>query len=104
MPDLKNYTAHLIAHQVSEEFLICHAREEVGSDWAPFSHNRAMDKVRELAAYLGYRLEPVTHEIAPPAKSEPSNVVQIGDHDKEYRNTVDTVASIVGAPQFDGAA
>ncbi len=43
-------------------------------------------------------------EIAHPAKSEPSNVVQIGDHDKEYRNTVDTVASIVGAPQFDGAA
>lgn len=101
MPDLKNYTAHLIAHQVSEEFLICHAREEVGSDWAPFSHNRAMDKVRELAAYLGYRLEPVTHEIAPPAKSEPSNVVQIGS---DYQRTVDAVASIVGAPQFDGAA
>jgi len=101
MPDLKNYTAHLIAHQVSEEFLICHAREEVGSDWAPFSHNRAMDKVRELAAYLGYRLEPVTHEIAPPAKSEPSNVVQIGS---DYQRTLDTVDSIVGAPQFDGAA
>ena len=101
MPDLKNYTAHLIAHQVSEEFLICHAREEVGSDWAPFSHSRAMDKVRELAAYLGYRLEPVTQEIAPPAKSEPSNVVQIGS---DYQRTVDTVASIVGAPQFDGAA
>ena len=101
MPDLKNYTAHLIAHQVSEEFLICHSREEVGSDWAPFSHNRAMDKVRELAAYLGYRLEPVTQEIAPTAKSEPSNVVQIGS---DYQRTVDTVASIVGAPQFDGAA
>lgn len=101
MPDLKNYTAHLIAHQVSEEFLICHAREEVGSDWAPFSHSRAMDKVRELAAYLGYRLEPVTQEIAPTAKSEPSNVVQIGS---DYQRTVDTVASIVGAPQFDGAA
>jgi hypothetical protein len=43
-------------------------------------------------------------EITSPAKSEPYNVVQIGDHDKEYRNTVDTVASIVGAPQFDGAA
>lgn len=101
MPDLKNYTAHLIAHQVSEEFLICHAREEVGSDWAQFSHSRAMDKVRELAAYLGYRLEPVTPEIAPTAKSEPSNVVQIGS---DYQRTVDTVASIVGAPQFDGAA
>ncbi|MBN8979433.1 MAG: hypothetical protein J0I08_23490 [Rhizobiales bacterium] len=101
MPDLKNYTAHLIAHQVSEEFLICHAREEVGSDWAPFSHSRAMDKVRELAAYLGYRLEPVTQEIAPTAQSEPSNVVQIGS---DYQRTVDTVASIVGAPQFDGAA
>lgn len=101
MPDLKNYTAHLIAHQVSEEFLICHAREEVGSDWAPFSHNRAMDKVRELAAYLGYRLEPVTQEIAPTAKSEPSNVVQICS---DYQRTVETVASIVGAPQFDGAA
>lgn len=35
---------------------------------------------------------------------QPSNVVQIGNHDKEYLNTVDTVASIVGAPQFDGAA
>jgi hypothetical protein len=104
MPDLKNYTAHLIAHQVSEEFLICHAREEVGSDWAPFSHSRAMDKVRELAAYLGYRLEPVTQEIAPTAKSYPSNVVQIGDHSPEYVQTLDTVASIVGAPQFDGAA
>lgn len=93
MPDLKNYTAHLIAHQVSEEFLICHAREEVGSDWAPFSHNRAMDKVRELAAYLGYRLEPVTQEIAPTAKSEPSNVVQIGS---DYQRTVDTVSTIMG--------
>jgi len=101
MPDLKNYTAHLIAHQASEEFLICHAREEVGSDWAPFSYNRALDKVRELAAYLGYRLEPVTQEIAPTAKSEPSNVVQIGS---DYQRTVDTVAEIVGAPQFDGAA
>lgn len=101
MPDLKNYTAHLIAHQVSEEFLICHAREEVGSDWAPFSHNRAMDKVRELAAYLGYRLEPVTQEIAPTAKSEPSNVVQIGS---EYQRDLDTVTIIGGAPQFDGAA
>lgn len=101
MPDLKNYIAHLIAHQVSEEFLICHAREEVGSDWAQFSHSRAMDKVRELAAYLGYRLEPVTQEIAPPAKSEPSNVVQI---DSEYQRKVDTVAEIVGAPQLDGAA
>lgn len=93
MPDLKNYTAHLIAHQVSEEFLICHAREEVGSDWAQFSHSRAMDKVRELAAYLGYRLEPVTQEIAPPAKSEPSNVVQIGS---DYQRTVDTVSTIMG--------
>ena len=93
MPDLKNYTAHLIAHQVSEEFLICHAREEVGSDWAQFSHSRAMDKVRELAAYLGYRLEPVTQEIAPPAKSEPSNVVQIGG---DYQRTVDTVSTIMG--------
>lgn len=102
MPDLKNYTAHLIAHQVSEEFLICHAREEVGSDWAPFSHSRAMDKVRELAAYLGYRLEPVTQEIAPTAKSYPSNVVQIGD--AGYQRDIDTVAEIVGAPQFDGAA
>ena len=93
MPDLKNYTAHLIAHQVSEEFLICHAREEVGSDWAQFSHSRAMDRVRELAAYLGYRLEPVTQEIAPPAKSEPSNVVQIGS---DYQRTVDTVSTIMG--------
>lgn len=40
-------------------------------------------------------------EIAPTAKSEPSNVVQIGS---DYQRTVDTVASIVGAPQFDGAA
>lgn len=93
MPDLKNYTAHLIAHQASEEFLICHAREEVGSDWAPFSHSRAMDKIRELAAYLGYRLEPVTQEIAPTAKSEPSNVVQIGS---DYQRTVDTVSTIMG--------
>ena len=93
MPDLKNYTAHLIAHQASEEFLICHAREEVGSDWAPFSHSRAMDKVRELAAYLGYRLEPVTQEIAPTANSEPSNVVQIGS---DYQRTVDTVSTIMG--------
>lgn len=43
-------------------------------------------------------------EIAPTAKSEPSNVVQIGDHDKDYCNTDETVASIVGAPQLDGAA
>lgn len=43
-------------------------------------------------------------EIAPTAKSEPSNVVQIGDHSPEYVQTLDTVASIVGAPQFDGAA
>ena len=96
MPDLKNYTAHLIAHQVSEEFLICHAREEVGSDWAPFSHNRAMDKVRELAAYLGYRLEPITQEIAPTAKSEPSNVVQIGDHDPELNRQMNVVSTIMG--------
>lgn len=40
-------------------------------------------------------------EIAPTAKSEPSNVVQIGG---DYQRTVDTVASIVGEPQFDGAA
>lgn len=101
MPSLKNYTAHLIAHQAAEEFLICHAREEVGSDWAGFSQNRALEKVRELAAYLGYRLEPVSKEIAPTAKSEPSNVVQIGG---EYQRNLDTVAEIVGAPQFDGAA
>ena len=43
-------------------------------------------------------------EIAPTAKSEPSNVVQIGDHDPEYKRNLDTVAEIVGAPQFDGAA
>jgi len=30
--------------------------------------------------------------------------VQIGDHSPEYVQTLDTVASIVGAPQFDGAA
>ena len=40
-------------------------------------------------------------EIAPTAKSEPSNVVQI---DSEYQRKVDTVAEIVGAPQLDGAA
>lgn len=43
-------------------------------------------------------------EIAPTAKSEPSNVVQIGDHSPEYVKTLDTVAEIVGAPQLDGAA
>jgi hypothetical protein len=84
MPDLKNYTAHLIAHQAAEEFLICHAREEVGSDWAGFSQNRAIEKVRELAAYLGYRLEPVTEENASTANSEPSNVVHIISHDPEW--------------------
>ena len=40
-------------------------------------------------------------EIAPTAKSEPSNVVQI---DSEYQRKVDTVAEIVGAPLLDGAA
>lgn len=65
----------------------------------------------EDAAYTRRRLVDIdaaiasaSPEIAPTAKSEPSNVVQIGDHDKEYRNTVETVAGIVGAPQFDGAA
>ncbi|MGB6080274.1 MAG: hypothetical protein WBF99_12520 [Xanthobacteraceae bacterium] len=40
-------------------------------------------------------------DIAPTVKSEPSNVVQIGS---EYQRNLDTVAEIVGAPQFDGAA
>ena len=31
-------------------------------------------------------------------------VVQVGDHDPEYKRNLDTVAEIVGAPQFDGAA
>jgi hypothetical protein len=84
MPDLRDYTAHLIAHQAAQEFLICHARKEVGSDWAVFAHNHAIQKVRELAAYLGYRLEPVTEEIAPAADSEPSNMAHIISHDPEW--------------------
>lgn len=54
---------------------------------------------RALAAVLA-----AEKEIAPTVKSEPSNVIQIGDHSPEYVQTLDTVASIVGAPQFDGAA
>ena len=35
-------------------------------------------------------------EIAPTAKSEPSNVVQIGDHDPELRRQIDAVSTIMG--------
>ena len=75
--------------------------------WHKLNHD---ERVLTLAS-AKHELEPALvavvlaeREIAPTAKSEPSNVVQIGDHSPEYLNTLDTVASIVGAPQFDGAA
>lgn len=97
------YMAHLLAQYVSEEFLLHSVYRTAGeaqSENAERTRNNGISRLKELAALLGYRLEPVTQEIAPTAKSEPSNVVQIGS---DYQRTVDT-ASIVGAPQFDGAA
>ena len=75
--------------------------------WDKFNHHERVVALASAKHELERALVAVLaaeKEIAHPAKSEPYNVVQIGDHDKEYRNTVDTVASIVGAPQFDGAA
>ena len=75
--------------------------------WDKFNHHERVVALASAKHELERALVAVVlaeKEITSPAKSEPSNVVQIGDHDKEYRNTVDTVASIVGAPQFDGAA
>lgn len=66
------------------------------ADDAAYTRRRLVDIDAAIAS--------ASPEIAPTANSEPSNVVQIGDHSPEYVQTLDTVAEIVGAPQFDGAA
>lgn len=104
MRDQNSYIAHLIAQQISENFLLAYSRAESGDDTTDYSRDRGVQTVRELAAHLGFTLVPAEQSNAPTAVSEPSNVVQIGDHSPEYVQTLDTVASIVGAPQFDGAA
>lgn len=101
MRDQNSYIAHLIAQKISENFLLAYSRAESGDDTADYSRDRGVQTVRELAAHLGFTLVPAEQSNAPTAVSEPSNVVQIGS---DYQRTLDTVASIVGAPQFDGAA
>ena len=81
-----------------------HALFFYGEDMSEARRQRIITDARAKTEKLLAAIVAAEQFIAPAARSEPSNVVQIGDHDKEYRNTLDTVASIVGAPQFDGAA
>ena len=72
--------------------------------WDKFNHHERVVALASAKHELERALVAVVlaeKEITSPAKSEPSNVVQIGS---DYQRTVDAVASIVGAPQFDGAA
>jgi hypothetical protein len=88
----------------------CRVGDIIGPLHAIYYHAELLgvDLQRETLADVRSKVEELLvaiiaaeQSIAPTAKSEPSNVVQIGS---EYQRNLDTVAEIVGAPQFDGAA
>lgn len=56
----------------------------------------ALMKAREATERLLASIVAAEQSIAPPAKSEPSNVVQIGDHDPELNRQMTVVSTIMG--------
>jgi len=78
-----------------------HALFFYGEDMSEARRQRIITDARAKTEKLLAAIIAAEQFIAPAARSEPSNVVQIGS---EYQRNLDTVAEIVGAPQFDGAA
>jgi len=78
-----------------------HALFFYGEDMSEARRRRIIADARAKTEKLLAAIIAAEQFIAPAARSEPSNVVQIGS---EYQRNLDTVAEIVGAPQFDGAA
>jgi hypothetical protein len=99
--------AHLITAAPVLLDQLKHARQML-ANYAAFDERHGLNDdaafTRRRLVEIDAAIASASPEIAPTAKSEPSNVVQIGDHDPEYKRNLDTVAEIVGAPQFDGAA
>lgn len=57
--DMHAYKAYLIARQVAEDFLLSHGRIAGQVSPASYSNERGHDHFKELAAFLGYRVEKI---------------------------------------------